>query len=55
MKVEDLTLKEVKQICGNHPDNCNDCPFLSVCDDWFGMFPTEWGSEDMESEVKLND
>ena len=54
MKIEDLTLKEIKEICEKHRHgrHCTaDCPIYLECDDCFMTVPCTWNSEDMEREV----
>lgn len=61
MKIEDLTLKQIKEICATH--SCDDCPLYGW---WKGKgyreciantrtSPIFWSSEDMEREVKPNE
>lgn len=55
MKVEDLTLKEIKEICKKyrHGRVCNDkCPILIECDVFFRECPCRWYVKDMEREVE---
>ena len=59
MKIEDLTLKEIKQQCDS---GCNGCPLWGY---WRGRdfddcllnvsLPTFWTTEDMEREVTNED
>lgn len=54
MKIEDLTLKQIKEICKKyrHGKICNDkCPILIECDDCFMVCPCSWNDEDLKREV----
>ena len=54
MKIEDLTLKEIKEICDKYSLKgcCNeDCPILRECCNCLAGYPSCWTTEDMEREV----
>lgn len=55
MKIEDLTLKQVKEICKKyrHGMICNaNCPILIEC---FMECPCKWNDVDLKREVKPNE
>ena len=57
MKIEDLTLKEIKQQCdrnGNFLTACDpECPIRPLCfDGYFGKLPWHWTTEDMERDIE---
>ena len=60
MKVKDLTLKQIKEICKKHcAPYCPACPIKAFCLKYVTNmnmrdenFPLEWNPEDMEREVK---
>ena len=58
MKIEDLTLKEIKEICVEnnriHDGNCLMCSFYRTCSILEDV-PYEWTTEDMKREVKPNE
>ena len=55
MKIEDLTLKEIKRICEEQSiDRCctEDCPILETCCECCNGYPKEWTTEDMERDIE---
>lgn len=53
VKIGDLKLRQIKEICDNH-DGCGDCPIYIVCRD-FCRDTYTWTSEDLEREVEVNE
>ena len=55
MKIEDLTLKEIREICEINSrtiKDCTICPMMMFCDYDIKVRPRHWGKdEDMEREV----
>lgn len=49
MKIEDLTLKEIREICEEHV--CGACPLDTVSSCLLKYTPINWTTEDMEREV----
>ena len=58
MKIEDLTLKEIREICTEHnpKGECcigNTCPIMENCLYLFGeRVPSEWTTEGMERDIE---
>ena len=55
MKIEDLTLKEIKEMCKDRQECV--CPMQDFCDKYFAFdkFPCEWIAEDLKREVENED
>ena len=51
MKIEDLTLKDIKEMCKVHQECV--CPMKDICDKYFvfGKLPCEWEDEELKVEV----
>ena len=56
MKIEDLTLKEIKQTCEKYNIKgtlCSSkCPIYDACCDFIYGVPSEWTTEDMERVIE---
>ena len=58
MKIEDLTLKEIREICdkrgntGIFEDCKNICPIYGFCWRHIRSLPSEWTTEDMERDIE---
>ena len=65
MKIEDLTLKEIREICeinGRTIKDCTICPMMMFCDYDIKVRPRHWGkdenldrewtTEDMERDIE---
>ena len=56
-KIKDLTLGQLRKMCGNHCPNCEDCPLSDYCYGLFGEAnpPCLFGNLEEEVEVETND
>lgn len=55
VKLKDITLGEIQQLCKKHDDSCLDCPFRWFCLEHIdtngdGTYPSDWN---LEKEVLL--
>ena len=49
-KIEDITVKQIKEICDRH--DCPDCPLKEFCT-IFDYLPFEWEPEIMKGKVEV--
>lgn len=49
MKLEDMTLKQVKEYCGFISKACQFCELFELCDEQFNEAPWRW---ELEGEVQ---